>query len=43
MAASIRLGMAGGLLGSGIFVGWLNATRPTGQFQAARWILMEFG
>ncbi|MBK6279432.1 MAG: hypothetical protein IPF57_15550 [Gammaproteobacteria bacterium] len=41
----IGLGMAGGLLGSGIFVGWLNATRPTlGRFpEAARWILMEFG
>jgi len=41
----IGLGMAGGLLASGIFVGWLNATRPTlGRFpEAARWIFMEFG
>jgi len=41
----IGLGMAGGLLASGILVGWLNATRPTfGRFpEAARWILMEFG
>jgi putative transport protein len=41
----IGLGMAGGLLGSGIFVGWFNAIRPTfGRFpEAARWILMEFG
>lgn len=41
----IGLGMAGGLLASGIVVGWLNATRPTfGRFpEAARWIFMEFG
>jgi putative transport protein len=41
----IGLGMAGGLLGAGILVGWLNATRPSfGRFpEAARWILMEFG
>ena len=41
----IGIGLAGGLLASGILVGWLNATRPTfGQFpEAARWILMEFG
>ena len=41
----IGVGLAGGLLASGILVGWLNATRPTfGQFpEAARWILMEFG
>lgn len=41
----IGLGMAGGLLASGIVVGWLNAARPTlGRFpEAARWILMEFG
>ncbi len=41
----IGFGMAGGLLASGILVGWLNATRPTfGRFpEAARWILMEFG
>jgi len=41
----IGLGMAGGLLASGIVVGWLNAARPTlGKFpEAARWILMEFG
>jgi putative transport protein len=41
----IGIGLAGGLLVSGIFVGWLNATRPTfGKFpEAARWILMEFG
>jgi putative transport protein len=41
----IGLGMAGGLLASGILVGWLNATRPTvGEFpDAARWVLMEFG
>ena len=37
--------MAGGLLAVGIFVGSLNATRPTvGKFpDAARWVLMEFG
>ncbi len=42
---SIGLGSAGGLLTSGIFVGLLNATRPTvGRFPgAARWIFMEFG
>lgn len=41
----IGIGLAGGLLVSGILVGWLNATRPTfGKFpEAARWILMEFG
>lgn len=41
----LGLGMAGGLLVSGILVGWLNATRPTfGRFpEAARWIFMEFG
>ena len=41
----VGLGMAGGLLASGILVGWLNATRPTfGRFpEAARWIFMEFG
>jgi putative transport protein len=41
----IGVGLAGGLLVSGILVGWLNATRPTfGKFpEAARWILMEFG
>jgi putative transport protein len=41
----IGIGLAGGLLASGILVGWLNATRPTfGKFpEAARWILMEFG
>ncbi|MBL8201610.1 MAG: hypothetical protein JNK40_11600 [Chromatiales bacterium] len=41
----IGVGLAGGLLASGILVGWLNATRPTfGKFpEAARWILMEFG
>ncbi len=41
----LGLGLAGGLLASGILVGWLNATRPSfGRFpEAARWILMEFG
>lgn len=41
----LGVGLAGGLLASGILVGWLNATRPTiGKFpEAARWILMEFG
>jgi putative transport protein len=41
----LGLGLAGGLLASGIAVGWVNATRPTiGRFpEAARWILMEFG
>jgi len=41
----LGLGLAGGLLASGILAGWLNATRPTfGKFpEAARWILMEFG
>lgn len=41
----IGLGTAGGLLASGILVGWLNNLRPsTGKFpEAARWVLMEFG
>jgi len=41
----LTLGMAGGLLLTGILVGWLNSARPTvGRFpDAARWILMEFG
>jgi putative transport protein len=41
----IGLGTAGGLLASGVLVGWLNNLRPhTGKFpEAARWILMEFG
>jgi len=41
----LSLGMAGGLMLVGIFVGWLNSSRPTiGRFpDAARWILMEFG
>jgi len=41
----LTLGMAGGLLLTGIGVGWLNAARPTiGRFpDAARWVLMEFG
>ncbi len=41
----LGLGLAGGLLASGVLVGWLNSARPTfGRFpEAARWILMEFG
>jgi putative transport protein len=41
----LGLGMAGGLLTSGIVVGIINSTRPhIGKFPAAaRWVLMEFG
>ena len=41
----LTLGAAGGLLLSGIAVGWFNSVRPTAaRFPAAaRWILMEFG
>ena len=41
----LGLGMAGGLLTSGIIVGIINGTRPNiGKFPAAaRWVLMEFG
>ncbi len=41
----LGLGMAGGLLTSGIVVGMINSTRPhIGKFPpAARWVLMEFG
>ena len=41
----LGLGMAGGLLTSGIAVGIINSTRPhIGKFPpAARWVLMEFG
>jgi putative transport protein len=42
---SIGLGSAGGLLASGLFIGYLRSVYPTfGRFpEAARWILMEFG
>jgi putative transport protein len=42
---SIGLGSAGGLLTSGLFIGYLRSVYPTfGRFpEAARWILMEFG
>ena len=41
----LGLGMAGGLLASGIVVGMINSTRPhIGKFPAAaRWVFMEFG
>jgi putative transport protein len=41
----LGLGMAGGLLTTGIVVGVVNSTRPhIGKFPAAaRWVLMEFG
>jgi putative transport protein len=42
---SIGLGSAGGLLASGLAIGYLRSIRPTfGRMpDAARWILMEFG
>ncbi len=42
---SIGLGAAGGLLTSGLIIGFLRSVRPTfGRLpDAARWILMEFG
>jgi putative transport protein len=42
---AIGLGAAGGLLVSGITVGYLRSVRPTfGRLpEAARWVLMEFG
>jgi len=42
---SIGLGMAGGLLASGLAIGYLRSIHPTfGRMpEAARWILMEFG
>lgn len=42
---SIGLGSAGGLLSSGLAIGYLRSIRPTfGRLpDAARWILMEFG
>ncbi len=42
---SIGLGSAGGLLTSGLIIGYLRSTYPTfGRLpDAARWILMEFG
>jgi putative transport protein len=41
----VGLGMAGGLLLSGIVMGFLHSTNPTfGRVpRAARWVLMEFG
>jgi putative transport protein len=41
----LTLGMAGGLMLSGLAVGWFHGVRPTvGRFpEAARWVLMEFG
>ncbi|NNG13165.1 MAG: hypothetical protein HKM88_07955, partial [Halobacteria archaeon] len=42
---SLGLGSAGGLLASGLAIGYLRSVRPTfGRMpDAARWILMEFG
>lgn len=42
---SIGLGSAGGLLVSGLFIGYRRSIKPTfGQLpEAARWFLMEFG
>jgi putative transport protein len=42
---SIGLGSAGGLLASGLIIGYLRSIRPTfGRLpEAARWVLMEFG
>jgi putative transport protein len=42
---SIGLGSAGGLLTSGLIIGYLRSVHPTfGRLpEAARWILMEFG
>ncbi len=42
---SIGLGTAGGLLASGLLIGYLRSVRPTfGRLpEAARWLLMEFG
>ena len=42
---AIGLGTAGGLLASGLLIGYLRSVRPTfGRLpEAARWLLMEFG
>lgn len=42
---SLGLGTAGGLLASGLAIGYLRSVRPTfGRLpEAARWLLMEFG
>ena len=42
---SIGLGSAGGLLASGLIIGYLRSIKPTfGRLpEAARWILMDFG
>ena len=42
---SVGLGAAGGLLASGLVIGFLRSIRPTfGRLpEAARWVLMEFG
>jgi putative transport protein len=42
---AIGLGTAGGLLASGLIIGYLRSVRPTfGRLpEAARWLLMEFG
>ncbi len=42
---SVGLGSAGGLLASGLFVGYRRSVKPTfGQLpEATRWFLMEFG
>jgi putative transport protein len=42
---SLGLGTAGGLLASGLIIGYLRSVRPTfGRLpEAARWLLMEFG
>lgn len=44
-SVSIGLGSAGGLLASGLFIGYKRSIKPTfGQLpEAARWFLMEFG
>ena len=42
---AVGLGTAGGLLASGLLIGYLRSVRPTfGRLpEAARWLLMEFG
>lgn len=42
---ALGLGTAGGLLASGLLIGYLRSVRPTfGRLpEAARWLLMEFG
>ncbi|WP_309498061.1 TrkA C-terminal domain-containing protein [Sulfurovum sp.] len=44
-AVSIGLGSAGGLLASGLFIGYRRSIKPTFGYipEATRWFLMEFG